>query len=673
MSFRSLFFSLLAIALLAGSANAQTFTREQYPIPYPGRMFAQGDLNRDGYPDFIVNADSGFGVKLSDGAGGYQALQSYSVSPANERATFALEDFNRDGNEDVIGGSMFYAGHSDGTLAPGVKVIFTPDELSAIGAADFNHDGKLDLVYTTSAPASSDPESVGVIYKAFLSLGNGDGTFATATQVFSGFSQDPYSDQVLIGDFDGDGKADVIFAVTSVERGGGVSGFAAKLFGNGAGGFASITENLPGSYFFTVADENADGRSDLIAVSGGNGYDDSVPRGIEIWRGTSSRTFTKTLIPESGWSAREAVAADFNGDGRNDIAAIGGSVLMIFTQSPTGTYSNPPQFTYFADADSLQDLLVGDYSLDRKPDLAISMYHGFDGVLNIMKNTTSGNFPTCQAPIRFGINLCSPADSSTSPVRFNIAANSFSPLRKLEIWVDGAKKAETFNSWSTYSFADKSLDLATGTHNVSIYAATYDNRLQKKSFTVDVGTGSACAQPSTSTAVVICAPTSGSTVTAPVHVSAAGGSSVTFMEVWVDGSKLFQNSGNHVSTDLPLGNGSHTMKVYGRNGSVIGQASVTFTVGSGGSTCAQPASSTGTVICSPANGSTVSSPVTIQARGGANVTFMEAWVDGTKRAQGSGNSIFTSLSLAAGSHRLSVYSKDGTGVLSNAVSNFTVH
>jgi hypothetical protein len=189
---------------------------------------------------------------------------------------------------------------------------------------------------------------------------------------------------------------------------------------------------------------------------------------------------------------------------------------------------------------------------------------------------------------------------------------------------------------------------------------------------VDVGTGSACAQPSTSTAVVICAPTSGSTVTAPVHVSAAGGSSVTFMEVWVDGSKLFQNSGNHVSTDLPLGNGSHTMKVYGRNGSVIGQASVTFTVGSGGSTCAQPASSTGTVICSPANGSTVSSPVTIQARGGANVTFMEAWVDGTKRAQGSGNSIFTSLSLAAGSHRLSVYSKNGTGVLSKAVSDFTV-
>ena len=68
----------------------------------------------------------------------------------------------------------------------------------------------------------------------------------------------------------------------------------------------------------------------------------------------------------------------------------------------------------------------------------------------------------------------------------------------------------------------------------------------------------------------------------------------------------------------------------------------------------------------------MSSPVTIQARGGANVTFMEAWVDGTKRAQGSGNSIFTSLSLAAGSHRLSVYSKNGTGVLSKAVSDFTV-
>jgi hypothetical protein len=140
----------------------------------------------------------------------------------------------------------------------------------------------------------------------------------------------------------------------------------------------------------------------------------------------------------------------------------------------------------------------------------------------------------------------------------------------------------------------------------------------------------------------------------------------------VDGAKWFQNSGNHVSTDLPLSNGAHTMTVFGRNGSVVGKATVTFTVSSGGSTCSQPSSATGTVICAPANGSTVGSPVTIQARGGANVTFMEVWVDGTKRFQSSGNSVFTSLSLAAGGHRLTVYSKNGSGVLSNAVSNLTV-
>jgi hypothetical protein len=249
----------------------------------------------------------------------------------------------------------------------------------------------------------------------------------------------------------------------------------------------------------------------------------------------------------------------------------------------------------------------------------------------------------------------------------------------MELWVDGKKISEQFHAWGDHRAwfdlgVSSNFPGTSGTHKATMYAVDVDNRLQRLDWTfTSPSSGGGCPTPATSTAVSICAPTSGSTVSAPVHVSAAGGSSVTFMEVWVDGSKLFQNSGNHVETDLPLANGSHTMTVFGRNGSVVGKASVSFTVGSGGTTCAQPSSSTGTVICAPANGATVSSPVTIQARGGANVTFMEAWVDGTKRAQGSGNSIFTSVSLAAGSHKLTVYSKNGTGVLSNAVSNFTVH
>jgi hypothetical protein len=213
---------------------------------------------------------------------------------------------------------------------------------------------------------------------------------------------------------------------------------------------------------------------------------------------------------------------------------------------------------------------------------------------------------------------------------------------------------------------------------VTIYAAGWDNLLQRKDLTLTVGGGGGggtCATPSTSTSISVCAPASGSTVTSPVHVSAAGGSAVTFMEVWVDGTKPFQTSGNHVETDLTFANGSHTMTIYGRNSSgVVGKATESFTVGSGGGgTCGQPSSATATVICTPANGSSVSSPVSVQARGGSSVNFMEVWIDGAKRFQGSGNSISQSYSLTAGSHKLTVYGRNGSTVLSKAVSTFTVH
>jgi hypothetical protein len=51
---------------------------------------------------------------------------------------------------------------------------------------------------------------------------------------------------------------------------------------------------------------------------------------------------------------------------------------------------------------------------------------------------------------------------------------------------------------------------------------------------------------------------------------------------------------------------------------------------------------------------------------------MEVWVDGTKRFQTSGNSVSASLTLAAGAHHMNVYGKNGSTVLSKAMSDFTV-
>jgi hypothetical protein len=75
----------------------------------------------------------------------------------------------------------------------------------------------------------------------------------------------------------------------------------------------------------------------------------------------------------------------------------------------------------------------------------------------------------------------------TSPVRFRIGADFTSPLRKTEVWIDGVKVKESFNSYASYSFLDGRFTLSNGPHRADIYSAAYDNRLQHQTINFNVG------------------------------------------------------------------------------------------------------------------------------------------------------------------------------------------
>jgi hypothetical protein len=144
-----------------------------------------------------------------------------------------------------------------------------------------------------------------------------------------------------------------------------------------------------------------------------------------------------------------------------------------------------------------------------------------------------------------------------------------------------------------------------------------------------------------------------------------------FMEVWVDSTKAWQNSGNRVDQNITAAAGAHTLTVYGRNSTgVVGSRRITFTVGS--STTCTPSTSTAVVICAPANGSTVTSPFRVVAVGDSVVTFMEVWVDSTKAWQNSGNSVDQNINAATGTHTLTVYGRNSTGVVGSQQITLTV-
>ena len=81
-------------------------------------------------------------------------------------------------------------GRGDGTFA---KPVLLPDYTCGLAAADFNSDGKVDLLFGGQGGGMS-----------ALRLGNGDGTFGSAQSLPLGLSS-----PIVAWDFSADGKVDV--------------------------------------------------------------------------------------------------------------------------------------------------------------------------------------------------------------------------------------------------------------------------------------------------------------------------------------------------------------------------------------------------------------------------------------------------------------------------------
>jgi hypothetical protein len=104
----------------------------------------------------------------------------------------------------------------------------------------------------------------------------------------------------------------------------------------------------------------------------------------------------------------------------------------------------------------------------------------------------------------------------------------------------------------------------------------------------------------------------------------------------------------------------------------LGLAAYTIGTGSG---CSLPATP-GLHVCAPVNGSTVASPVSVQASATVTGTIarMEVWVDGVKKfSTFNSRTLSTSLSLAAGSHSFVFYAVNTAGTKWQKTVTATVH
>ena len=364
--------------------------------------------------DLVFTTPRGFYTLHGDGKGSFDGLPSFYRS--NEAAT---ADLNGDGVTDLLtiepttGLANTDIGRGDGSF------ILIPHNLGSHEAfpvlADFNGDGILDLV-----DIATDPSTGGSSYVLFQK-GASDGSFS--------FFPSPSFDLgvtnatgVVAGDFNSDGKQDLVVSEFDTSSGSGVSRLV-LLLGNGDGTFAAQTTTLaaqaanattPASLL--TADLNRDGKLDFI------------------WRNTayiSNGSATPTPLPLSVQGNPLAVA-DVNGDGIADLVIDN----AIYAGNGDGTFQPHPFATIpVPTGATLVSAVIGDVNGDGNgnPDIVLQYmadmagvtvaFGDGHGVFTIDSNTYITGAKTPDHAVLTRLNNSAPAPSSDNRLDYLVFAD----------------------------------------------------------------------------------------------------------------------------------------------------------------------------------------------------------------------------------------------------------
>lgn len=278
-----------------------------------------------------------------------------------------------------------YLGNGNGTFQTGILSAGPVQGARSIAAGDVNGDGMMDVV--TVSDCNPTDCSYGTLT---IMLGNGDGTF-TAGASYPVNGAVVGANTITTGDLNGDGHQDIIIGLGCDFSNSGCSTGAVLVFlGNGDGTFQS-PKRYPtignAALPVVIGDFNKDGKPDVLLV--GTGVLVFFPGNGDGTLGNSS----ETSLP-AGFGGAGLAAADFNSDGNLDAVIGGANSVALALGNGDGTFQAPVVYSLaITIAEFPQNVIAADMNGDGKPDIVVG--EGQGGGLNavgVLLNDGTGNF-----------------------------------------------------------------------------------------------------------------------------------------------------------------------------------------------------------------------------------------------------------------------------------------
>jgi hypothetical protein len=362
------------LGILRGLGNLSYASVKQYPATNVSLfqftyLPAVGDFDGDGHTDIAVPTNDGLVLLFGRADGTFESADTYDIG--YQVGGLAEGDFNGDKIPDLAVGASGFAprillGKGDGTFtitADQKQPTFNVNAPMSVFAGDFNGDHKVDLLSTQGT--------------SFLSLGNGDGTFAAPTS----FAPSGLLGDFLVQDLNNDGTPD-LFTFNNQTL--------TVFVGHADQTYTQVVSTLPTAVGGNVAfaDVNQDGKADVIF----NNYFKGSSAQVGIVLGNGDGTFTAGASYNVADSPGPVAVADVDGDGHPDIirtggtgqVQAGGSVQILYGHGD-GTFDDPVNVTT---PHSVTLIASADLNMDGVADLVLS--DGF--VVTVMNGATNRTF-----------------------------------------------------------------------------------------------------------------------------------------------------------------------------------------------------------------------------------------------------------------------------------------